>query len=86
MPSRSGPISCPVKLSSAAAGANGAVAFVNAPLHRNTLRYASGSQWHPEKMTGCHLSNGKTSGYKNRDAKSFIRSVHFSISEVHALG
>ena len=32
----------------------------------------SGSQWHPEKMAGCHLSAGKTSRYKNRDAISFI--------------
>ncbi len=43
MPSRPDPIWCPVILSSAAAGANGAAAFVNALLHRNTLRYASGS-------------------------------------------
>ncbi len=31
-----------------------------------------GSQWHPEEMTGCHLGNGKTRRYKNRDANSFI--------------
>jgi hypothetical protein len=44
-----------VKLSSAAAVADGAAAFVNSLLHRNTLRYASGSQWHLARMMGCHL-------------------------------
>ena len=31
-----------------------------------------GSQWHPEKMTGCHLSAVKAKRYKKLDAISFI--------------
>ena len=31
----------------------------------------TGSQRHPNKMTGCHLSDDNTIGYKNRDANSF---------------
>jgi hypothetical protein len=37
-------------------------------------------------MTGCHLSDDNTSGYKNRDAKSFTLAFHFSIAEINALG
>ena len=46
----------------------------------------SGSQWHPERMMGCHLSVVKAKRYKNRDAKSFTLAFHFPIAEINALG
>ena len=45
-----------------------------------------GSQWHPEKMRGCHVSEGNTSIYKNQDAMSFNLAFHFPIAEINALG
>ena len=45
-----------------------------------------GSQWHPEKIRGCHLSDDNTRSCKNRDAKSFTLAFHFLIAEINALG
>jgi hypothetical protein len=40
-------------------------------------RKNGGSQWHPEKIIGCHLSNGKSSRYEKTGCQLFYPAFRF---------